>query len=122
MYKNKGAKKSMKPWMKAGLLAAFGIGLCFLPNEALASTSAVNTGMPWDTGVNKMFQSLTGPLAQAASGISIATGGAMWMMGAESQVTKLIMRCALGSGVALAAPSAVSALSGTTIAAAGCLL
>lgn len=105
-----------------GLLGVVGIGMCLFPNEALASTNAISTGMPWDTGVNKMFESFTGPLPKAAATVGIGTGGIMWVMGTESQLTKLAMRFSLGTGTCLAAPSVVEALSGVTTAAAGCLI
>ncbi|MEN6623229.1 MAG: TrbC/VirB2 family protein [Smithella sp.] len=78
----------------------------------------INSNMPWDKGINTLQSALTGPIPRAGAAISVATAAGLWMFG-ESQITKVGMRVALGSGIALSAPTAVSALSGVTVS--GCL-
>lgn len=79
----------------------------------------INTGMPFDSGVNVMQSALTGPLPKAGSVISIATGASMWMFG-QGQISQTAIRATLGSGVALGAPSALAALAGPGIGS-GCI-
>ena len=113
--------KQAGAWIKRNRWALLRIAVltavAVLP-EAAGFASDIKTGMPWDTGVNKLQSSLTGPLPKAGSAISLSTAGLLWMFG-ESRVTQTAMRVALGSGLALSAPSAVSALSGVTVS--GCL-
>jgi type IV secretory pathway VirB2 component (pilin) len=77
----------------------------------------VSTGLPWDTGLNTMQSAITGKIPKVASGISIATGGMLWMFG-QTDIAKTAMRATLGSGVVLASPSVVKALVSSS---SGCL-
>lgn len=69
----------------------------------------ISTGLPWDTGINKVQTALTSEIPKVASGASIATGGMLWMFG-QNDIAKTAMRATLGSGIVLGAPSAVQAL------------
>jgi len=91
--------------------------LVVMPHTTFA-TDTINTNMPFDPGIKTMRDAFTGPIPKAGSVISVAAAAGMWMFG-ESQITKVAMRVALGSGIMLGAPAAVSALSGTTVS--GCL-
>lgn len=71
----------------------------------------INTGMPFDQGVNMMQSALTGPIPRAGSVIAISTGAGMWMFG-QGQVSQTAIRTTLGSGIALGAPSMLTALAG----------
>ena len=93
------------------------VTLVVIPNLVFANET-ISTDMPWDSGVTKMRDALTGPLPKAGSAIAISGAGLLWMFG-ESQISRVAMRVALGSGIALAAPTAVTALSGVTVS--GCL-
>lgn len=73
----------------------------------------INTGMPWDTGINKLQTALTGPIPKAGSAIAIAIAASLWMFGSGGQMTNVAIRTALGSGIALSAPTAVTALAGS---------
>lgn len=86
--------------------------------HAVSYANDISTNMPWDKGVNTLQRAMTGPLPRAGSAISIASAAAMWMFG-ESRMSQVGMRIALGSGVALGAPSAATALSGVQVD--GCL-
>ena len=79
--------------------------------------SDISTGMPWDTGINKIQAALTGGIAKAGAVASISSSGLLWMFG-QSDIAKMAMRGTLGSGVVLGAPAVVKALSGV---ASGCL-
>jgi len=61
----------------------------------------------------------TGAIPKVGVTVAAAAGATSWALGTESQVTKLALRCAMGGGVAMAAPSAITSLTGTTVS--GCL-
>jgi len=105
-------KRNRLPLLQMAVLTAAAV----MPEIGFASD--IKTGMPWDTGINTLQSALTGPMPKAGSAISIASSGLLWMFG-ETRVTQTAMRVTMGTGVALGAPSAVSALSGVTVS--GCL-
>lgn len=84
-----------------------------LPHAICGATVGANidTGMPWDKGLNTVQSALAGPIPKVASAISIATSGALWMFG-QGQIAQVAMRTTLGSGIALSAPTVVTALAG----------
>lgn len=80
------------------------------PSISLASTT-VDSDLPFATGVQKIYDNMTGPLAQIGCGVSVVGAGVGWMQG-DSQIAKTATRVCIGSGVVLGAPTLVNALSG----------
>lgn len=109
-------------WQHKGdiLQIAFMAAVIVLPHATGFASDVgndISTGLPWDTGLNTMQTAITGKIPKVASGISIATGGMLWMFG-QTDIAKTAMRATLGSGVVLASPSVVKALVSTS---SGCL-
>lgn len=76
----------------------------------------IDTGMPWDTGVNKIQSSVVGGLAKA--GATIGTFATVWMWYNGADLSKTALKGTMGATSLLAAPTLLEKLSG---AASGCL-
>jgi type IV secretion system protein VirB2 len=113
MLQTKKILKKTADFLKSNKWCFIQMAVLLVPHAVGYATVGANvsTGMPWDTGINTIQSALTGPIPKAGAGIAIATAGGLWMFG-ESQITKVAMRTALGSGIALSAPTAVTALAG----------
>lgn len=85
--------------------------VAFSPEIAMASTT-ISSEFPFASGVTKIYDVLTGPLAQIGAGVAVAVGGYSWMQG-DNQVSKTATRVCLGTGCALGAPTLVNTLSGS---------
>ncbi|AKH22401.1 TrbC/VirB2 family protein [Sedimenticola thiotaurini] len=62
------------------LMVATAVLLFFIAGEALAGTA---TGLPWETPLQTLTNSITGPVALAISLIAIVVGGGMLIWGGE---------------------------------------
>jgi|GEM_PF-5017888 len=73
----------------------------------LSSTSAWagNTGMPWETGVQSIFDSLTGPLVGWIAVIVIILGGLALAFGNFEGGAKKIIGAVIGIAVVAGAPA-----------------
>lgn len=76
---------------------------------ALASTT-IDSDLPFASGVKKIYDNLTGPIAQIGAGVAVCGAAYGWLQG-DSQVAKTATRVCLGTGTILGAPTLVSALS-----------
>ena len=63
------------------LTALLVVGLMMVAPEVLASTA--NTGLPWETPLETLRDSLTGPVALIISILGIFVAGAMLVFGGE---------------------------------------
>lgn len=76
----------------------------------------IDTGMPWDTAVNKIQSSVVGGLAKA--GATIGTFGTVWMWYNGADLSKTALKGTIGATSLLAIPTVLEKLSGV---ASGCL-
>src|SRR5258708_130424 len=63
-------------------LAVMLVLLILLPDQALASTTG-GAGLPWETPLQKVRDSITGPVAYAMSLLGIVVTGAVLVFGGE---------------------------------------
>lgn len=84
--------------------------VAFSPEIALASTT-IDSEFPFASGITKIYNVVTGPLAQVGAGLAVAVAGYSWMQG-DSQMSKTSTRVCLGTGCALGAPTLVDTLAG----------
>ena len=80
---------------------------------------AVQTNMPWDSGLTTLQTALTGPIPKAGAVISIASGGALYALG-DSQTTKLAMRTCFGTAVCCSAATVAGVFAGGNGTGSGC--
>ena len=106
-------KDNKMAWIQAGIL--------FVPQVAGATLGgAVQTGMPWDSGLTTLQDALTGPIPKAGAVIAIAAGGALYALG-DSQITKLAMRTCFGTAVCCSAATVAGVFAGGQGTGSGCL-
>jgi len=92
-----------------GLLAA---SLLILVEPAWASQTA---GMPWETPLEKIRNSLTGPVAMVISILGVATAGVSLIYGSEfSDFTRRLIMLVLVIGLLVSASSILSLLFGVS--------
>ncbi|MGF1475936.1 MAG: TrbC/VirB2 family protein [Geminicoccaceae bacterium] len=80
-----------------------------LPEVAQAAT----TGMPWETPLDTVQQSLTGPVVTAIAAIAVALSGVLFALAPEGGFARRVAGIGLGLSIAVAAPSFVGTLFGT---------
>jgi len=91
-----------------GLLA---VSFLVLVEPACANTV---TGMPWETPLEKIKNSLTGPVAMVVSLLGVATAGVSLIYGSEfSDFTRRLIMLVLVIGLLVSASSILSLLFGT---------
>ena len=85
-------------------------GLALVSNAlALASTSS--TGLPWETPLETVKQSLTGPVAAGISVVGIAAGGMALVFGGElSEFAKRACYAVIATGAIVGAGTLMSTL------------
>lgn len=76
----------------------------------------IDTGMPWDTAINKIQSSAVGGLAKA--GATVGTFATVWMWYNGADLSKTALKGTMGATTLLAVPTVLEKLSG---AASGCL-
>lgn len=58
------------------------VALCLIADSALA-TSSSSSGLPWDSGLDKIKNGITGSFAATASLVGVVTAGATLIFGGE---------------------------------------
>lgn len=97
--------------------AIFGAILMFIVEPALASTA---TGLPWETALEMIMNSITGPVAMVISLLGVTVAGGMLIFGGElGDFTRRIIMVVLVIGLLVSASSILSLLYGTTSALVG---
>jgi hypothetical protein len=91
------------------LVVSHTTGFCTLGKD-------IDTGMPWDTAVNKIQSSMVGGLAK--TGATVGTVASVWMWYNGADLSKTALKITMAATTLLAAPTALEKLSG---AASGCL-
>ncbi|MEZ5838148.1 MAG: TrbC/VirB2 family protein [Geminicoccaceae bacterium] len=94
-------------FMKTTLPAAV-LAVTVFPAVALAST----TGMPWETPLDQVQQSLTGPVVTSIAAIAVAVTGVLFALVPEGGFARRAAGIGLGLSIAVAAPSFVGTLFG----------
>ena len=85
-------------------------GLALVSN-ALAYASTGTTGLPWETPLQTVQQSLTGPVAAGISVVGIAAGGMALVFGGElSEFAKRSCYAVIATGVIVGAGTIMSTL------------
>jgi len=85
-------------------------GLALVSN-ALAFASTSTTGLPWETPLETVKQSLTGPVAAGISVVGIAAGGMALVFGGElSEFAKRSCYAVIATGVIVGAGTIMSTL------------
>lgn len=85
-------------------------GLAMVSN-ALAHASTSTTGLPWETPLQTVQQSLTGPVAAGISVVGIAAGGMALVFGGElSEFAKRACYAVIATGAIVGAGSLMSTL------------
>lgn len=99
-------------------MLAYMTAVVVMQDTSIVSAAKLNSSLPWSDGLTTISTELTGPIPKIGSGIAIATGAGMYVLG-NSQMTQLATRICFGTGAACAAPSLVDTLAGGN--ASGCL-
>ena len=100
------------------LLAAFVLTALFavlllLPDHALAASTS-SGGLPWETPLQTVSQSLTGPVAYAVSLIGVVITGAMLIFGGEiNEFARRIIMLVLVIALLVSATNILSTLFST---------
>ena len=82
-------------------------GMAIVSN-ALAHASTSTTGLPWETPLQTVQQSLTGPVAAGISVVGIAAGGMALVFGGElSEFAKRACYAVIATGAIVGARSPV---------------
>jgi type IV secretion system protein VirB2 len=85
-------------------------GMAMVSN-ALAYASTSTTGLPWETPLQTVQQSLTGPVAAGISVVGIAAGGMALVFGGElSEFAKRACYAVIATGAIVGAGSLMSTL------------
>jgi type IV secretion system protein VirB2 len=86
------------------------VGLALVSN-ALAYASTSTTGLPWETPLQTVQQSLTGPVAAGISVVGIAAGGMALVFGGElSEFAKRSCYAVIATAVIVGAGTIMSTL------------
>lgn len=78
------------------------VASCLLSISA-SSALASGTGMPWETPLQNVLDSITGPVAKAAGIIAIVTAGLGFAFGESGGLMRRIMGIVFGLAIAFAA-------------------
>jgi len=93
---------SKRFWTMAGLALA---------SNALAYASTSTTGLPWETPLETVKQSLTGPVAAGISVVGIAAGGMALVFGGElSEFAKRACYAVIATGAIVGAGTLMTTL------------
>lgn len=83
MFKNTYMARSLRPYMPALFLLCAVLVLMFLPDLAHASGDDTPQGLPFEGALEKLKNSISGPVAFAVSLIGIIAAGAVLIFGGE---------------------------------------
>ena len=120
-FTKKITKKNVIKFLSDNKWCFLQLGIMMLPSViSFASTGSVSTGIdPLDTPLTKINSAMTGAVPKVGVTIAAAAGATSWALGTENQVTRYALRAAMGGGIAMSAPAAIQAITGTTVT--GCL-
>ena len=97
----------MKPLMNKCMLAVASVMIM----QTRTYASSTSTGLPWETPLETIQQSLTGPTAIAIGSIAFFVAGGMLIFGGEiSDFTKRVMYAVLAASVMLLGNVIISTL------------
>ena len=78
--------------------------LCVVSAQVWAASSS----LPWESTLDTMKTSLTGPVATGVGVISLALCGAAWALGIGGAIVQVLVRIGFGLGLALNAASVIT--------------
>ena len=107
-------KKNAAPLAICGLIA----GTSIVGEVCLAASLRADDDLPWNRGVPKVYEAMTGPIPKAVSVIGISGSGLMYVMG-QNQFSQGAVRGVAGVGVLSGTPSIYNWLSGGSLDATG---
>jgi type IV secretion system protein VirB2 len=86
-----------------------------LVSSAVSYASSTSTGLPWETPLQTVKQSLTGPVAAGISVVGIAAGGMALVFGGElSEFAKRACYAVIATGAIVGAGTLMSTLFSTS--------
>jgi type IV secretion system protein VirB2 len=86
-----------------------------LVSSAVSYASSTSTGLPWETPLQTVKQSLTGPVAAGISVVGIAAGGMALVFGGElSEFAKRACYAVIAAGAIVGAGTLMSTLFSTS--------
>jgi len=86
-----------------------------LMSSAVSYASTTSTGLPWETPLQTVKQSLTGPVAAGISVVGIAAGGMALVFGGElSEFAKRACYAVIATGAIVGAGTLMSTLFSTS--------
>lgn len=86
-----------------------------LVSSAVSNASTTSTGLPWETPLQTVKQSLTGPVAAGISVVGIAAGGMALVFGGElSEFAKRACYAVIATGAIVGAGTLMSTLFSTS--------
>ena len=120
-FAKKITKKNVIKFLSDNKWCFIQMGLIMLPSViGFASDGSISTGIdPLNTPLTKLNSALTGAVPKVGVTIAAAAGATSWALGTENQVTRYALRAAMGGGIAMSAPGAIYAITGTQVT--GCL-
>ena len=75
-----------------------------------AHASTLVTGLPWESVLTLILESITGPVARVVSAVAVVVTGLTWMMGEHGRGARHLFGVAFGVSLALGALSFLEAL------------
>ena len=94
---------------RRALAAAAALALYSAPVLA-APAGGGGGGLPWESTLQRLQQSLSGPVASAVAVIAVAAAGMILAMGGVGTLARIALSLVIGLGLALGANSVVTTL------------
>lgn len=112
-------KKGIVKFFKENKGLFIQLSIMLIPQIAMAMTAggggaSTGLGSGLDNPLNALNGAMTGAVPKVGVTIAAAAGATSWALGTENQVTKYALRAAMGGGIAMAAPSTINAVTGTS--------
>jgi type IV secretion system protein VirB2 len=102
------ARKVIRAFRDRQFLTMAGLALV---SSAVSYASSTSTGLPWETPLQTVKQSLTGPVAAGISVVGIAAGGMALVFGGElSEFAKRACYAVIATGAIVGAGTLMSTL------------
>lgn len=90
------------------------INIALLSLAIFAQTALADTGLPWESPLQKIMASLTGPVAKVLGVIAIVLAGFGIAFGEAGSGVRRLFQVVLGLSIAFTASSIVATLFGVT--------
>ncbi|MCL2009403.1 MAG: TrbC/VirB2 family protein [Synergistaceae bacterium] len=105
------SRKQINKVFSALLLSLIAFSLVFAISGAAWAGETAGTGMPWEEGLNRLRDSITGPVAMAISLIAIVAAGAALIFGGDmTGFMRTTVYIVLVLGIVMSASNLLTAL------------